>query len=73
MSKNGAPPYLNVFTVREYESGSGQKAKSWTKVGVAFPHRESPGFSLELNALPLDGRLVALVPSEDEGRAAPAS
>ena len=68
MNKTATAPYLNVFTVREYESSSGQKAKSWTKVGVAFPHREGPGFSLELNALPLDGRLVALVPSEDESR-----
>lgn len=68
MSKTGAAPYLNVFTVREYESGNGQKGKNWTKVGVAFPHREGPGFSLELNALPMDGRLVALAPSEDEGR-----
>ena len=68
MSKAAGAPYLNVFTVREFETSSGQKAKSWTKVGVAFPHREGPGFSLELNALPMDGRLVALAPSEDEGR-----
>ncbi len=71
MSKTGAAPYLNVFTVREYETGSGQKAKNWTKVGVAFPHREGPGFNLELNALPMDGHLVALPPSEDEDREAP--
>ncbi len=72
MSKTGAP-YFNVFTVREYEAGNGQKSKHWTKVGVAFPHREGPGFNLELNALPLDGRLVALVPTEDEAQAASAA
>jgi hypothetical protein len=53
-----------------YVSSKAQKAKSWTKVGVAFPHREGPGFNLELSALPLDGRLVALVPSDDEEVAA---
>lgn len=66
MSKTTTPAYFNVFTVREFEAGNGQKAKSWTKVGVAFPHRETPGFNLELNALPLDGHLVALAPDEDD-------
>jgi hypothetical protein len=71
MSKTAAAAYFNVFTVREFEGSAGQKAKSWTKVGVAFPHREGPGFNLELSALPLDGRLVALVPNDDEeGQAA---
>ena len=73
MSKTATPPYFNVFTVREYEAGNGQKANQWIKVGVAFPHREGPGFNLELNALPLDGHLVALVPTEDEAQAAAAA
>jgi hypothetical protein len=66
MSKSAAAAYFNVFTVREFEGSTGQKAKSWTKVGVAFPHREGPGFNLELSALPLDGRLVALVPNDND-------
>jgi len=66
MNKSAAAAYFNVFTVREFEGSTGQKAKSWTKVGVAFPHREGPGFNLELSALPLDGRLVALAPTGDE-------
>ena len=66
MTKSAAAAYFNVFTVREFEGSTGQKAKSWTKVGVAFPHREGPGFNLELSALPLDGRLVALAPTGDE-------
>jgi hypothetical protein len=57
--------YLNVFSVREFEGASGQKANSWTKVGVAFPHRDTPGFNVELHLLPLDGRLVALPPDDD--------
>ncbi len=71
MSKSAtAATYLNVFTVREFEGSTGQKAKSWTKVGVAFPHREGSGFNLELSALPLDGRLVALIPDEEGERPA---
>jgi hypothetical protein len=73
MSKSAAVAYFNVFTVREFEGSTGQRAKSWTKVGVAFPHREDPGFNLELSALPLDGRLVALVPNDDDERQSPGS
>ena len=65
MSKSAAATYFNVFTVREFDGSSGQRTKSWTKVGVAFPHRDGAGFNLELSALPLDGRLVALIPNDD--------
>ena len=47
---------LNVFTVEEYEN-NGKTKKRWTKIGAAFPHREGPGFSIELRAFPVDGRL----------------
>jgi len=66
MNRQGPMTYLNVFSVREFEAAGGQKGKSWTKVGAAFPHKDSPGFNIELNLLPLDGRLVALPPSEEE-------
>jgi hypothetical protein len=38
----------------------------WTKIGAAFPHKEGIGFSIELKAIPLDGRLVALPPDTDD-------
>jgi hypothetical protein len=57
--------HLNVFTVEEYES-NGKSGKRWTKVGAAFPHTEGPGFSIELSAIPLDGRLVVLPPDGNE-------
>ena len=63
-----APPtYLNVFTVEEYES-NGKAGKRWTKIGAAFPHKEDIGFSIELKAVPLDGRLVFLPPDNDDNR-----
>ncbi|HTT01767.1 MAG TPA: hypothetical protein VMG11_06705 [Steroidobacteraceae bacterium] len=71
MSRQSAAAYLNVYSVREFESATGQKANSWTKVGVAFPHKEPPGFNLELNALPLSGHLVVLPPSEDDAAHGP--
>lgn len=73
MSKSAAAAYLNIFTVRAFDGPAGQKAKSWTKVGVAFPHRDGTGFNLELAALPLDGRLVALIPNDEADAHATAS
>ena len=60
-----APTYLNVFTVEEFES-NGKTQKKWTRIGAAFPHKEGPGFSIELRAFPVDGRLVVLPPDTDD-------
>ena len=60
-----AHTYLNVFTVEEYES-NGKTGKKWTKIGAAFPHKEGLGFSIELRAFPIDGRLVILPPDTDD-------
>jgi len=60
-----APTYLNVFTVEEYES-NGKPQKKWTRIGAAFPHKEGLGFSIELKAFPIDGRLVVLPPDTDD-------
>jgi hypothetical protein len=59
--------YLNVFTVEEYES-NGKTQKRWTRIGAAFPHKEGPGFSIELKVFPVDGRLVVLPPDNDDNR-----
>ena len=59
--------YLNVFTGEEFESG-GKTQKKWTRIGAAFPHKEGLGFSIELKAFPIDGRLVVLPPDGDDNR-----
>jgi hypothetical protein len=59
--------HLNVFTVEEYET-NGKTQKRWTRIGTAFPHKEGPGFSIELRAFPMDGRLVALPPDQADDR-----
>jgi hypothetical protein len=40
----------------------------WTKIGAAFPHKEGSGFSIELKAFPVDGRLVVLPPDPVDER-----
>lgn len=56
---------LNVFAVRTFERENRSNGTSWTKVGVAFPHRDGIGFNIELEAFPRDGRLVVLPPRDD--------
>ena len=58
--------YLNVFVVEEYDSAEGETARRWIRVGAAFPHAEGPGFNLELQCLPRDGKLVVLPPSDED-------
>jgi hypothetical protein len=69
--------HLNVYSVQEFEStgkdGKPAKAKSWTRIGSAFPHKEGVGFNIELRAMPLDGRLVVLPPSDESEAREPAS
>jgi hypothetical protein len=69
------PTHLNVYTVREYDAPTNEepdrKGRSWNKVGVAFPHKEGPGFNLQLKALPVNGRLIALPADEPEAQEPP--
>jgi hypothetical protein len=43
---------------------------AWTKIGAAFPHKEGIGFSIELKAFPVDGRLMVLPsdPTDDRSK-----
>jgi hypothetical protein len=53
----------------EFES-NGKTGKRWTKIGAAFPHKEGIGFSIELKAFPVDGRLMVLPsdPTDDRSK-----
>lgn len=42
------------------------KSAIWTRVGAAWPHKEGNGFTIELDAFPLDGRLVLTEPKSDD-------
>jgi hypothetical protein len=54
--------HLVAYAVEEYDVGNGRKAKTWTRIGAAFPHRDGTGFNIQLRAFPLDGRIVLLPP-----------
>lgn len=48
---------FDAFTVREFEA-SGEKKSEWTRLGVAFPHADGKGFTVLLQAMPIDGKLT---------------
>jgi hypothetical protein len=64
MTTNQKPPFI-AYSV----SGEGKHAY-WTKIGAAWPHKNSEGFNVELGALPIGGRIVLIPPkAEDEALA----
>ena len=54
----------DVLVVREAKDGG----KSWfTKVGAMFRSKGGDGFMIQLDALPIDGKLIVRVPLERDG------
>ncbi len=62
MSDNNAskaPSHL-AYHVRE---GSGDKG-FWNRIGAAWQHKDGKGFNIQLDVVPLDGRITLRVASE---------
>jgi hypothetical protein len=36
----------------------------WTRIGVAFAHQDGKGFNIQIETVPLDGRITLRVPTE---------
>ena len=64
----GGSAHLFAYTVREFDTPDGKKARAWTRIGVAFPHKDGTGFNIEVHSFPLDGRIV-LFPADLDARA----
>ena len=58
-------PTLIAYTVKSRE---GQKA-IWTRIGAAWSHDSGNGMSIQLEALPIDGRIVLTEPKAEDGGA----
>ena len=59
-TKKQGPAYI-ANTVRESNG-----KKYWTRIGAAWPHDDGQGFNLQLEALPLDGKIVLRTPKSDD-------
>ena len=66
-TEQGASQRLYAYTVREFDGADGKKARARTRIGVAFPHKDSTGFNVEVHSFPLDGRIV-LFPADADAR-----
>jgi len=58
--KTGNSPSFIAYQVSERE---GQDS-FWTRIGVAFAHKDGKGYNIQFSAVPLDGRITLRVPSE---------
>ncbi len=56
-------PALIAYAVKD--RGRSRQA-IWTRVGAAWPHEKGKGFTIELEAFPIDGRLVLTEPKQEE-------
>ncbi len=65
-SMANTPAYI-AYYVKETTAGEhGEKRGVWTRVGAAWPNKDGKGFSLVLDVVPLDGRLMLREPMERE-------
>jgi hypothetical protein len=56
-------PNLIAYAVKD--RGKNQKA-IWTRIGAAWSHEKGGGFTVELEAFPIDGRIILTVPKPEE-------
>jgi hypothetical protein len=54
-----APSHI-AYQVRDREG----KKSFWTRIGTAWQHADGKGFNVQLEAVPLDGRVTLRVASE---------
>ena len=61
-------PALVAYHVRESKDGKGKGF--WTRIGAAWPHEDGEGFNVQIETLPLNGKIVLRTPKADEGEGA---
>ena len=54
-----------AYQVRD---GKGDNKSFWTRIGVAWTSRDEKGFVIQLNAVPLDGKIILRVPEPKDNR-----
>jgi hypothetical protein len=59
-SSTAKSPSHIAYHVRDREGKKG----IWTRIGTAWPHRDGNGFNLQIDVVPLDGRITLRVPSD---------
>lgn len=60
-SKSNKPTHI-AYQVRDGKDNKGY----WTRIGSAWAHQDQKGFSIQLDAVPLDGRITLRIASENK-------
>ncbi len=72
MSKSETKPAGQKPTHRIYiVTGEGEKS-SWRPIGSAWAHKDGQGFAINVDALPLQGRIVMRIAKDKEAEQQPA-
>ena len=58
----GSKPSHVCYQIRDREGGKG----FWTRIGSAWQHKDLRGFNVQLDCVPLDGRITLRVASENK-------
>jgi hypothetical protein len=69
-TKNTTPTKSNLPTHIAYHVRDGKNEKGYfTRIGVAFAHKDGNGFNLLIETIPLDGKITLRVPTEKSEQA----
>ena len=61
-STSSKTPSHVAYQVRDRDGKKG----FWTRIGSAWPHADGQGFNIQLECVPLDGRITLRINSEKE-------
>ena len=56
----------NAPTHIAYQVREGSQKSYWTRIGAAWAHNDGKGFSIQLECLPLDGKVTLRTSSENK-------
>jgi hypothetical protein len=56
----GKSPSHVAYQVRDREGGKG----FWTRIGAAWAHNDGQGFSIQLDSVPLDGKITLRIATD---------
>jgi len=56
-------PTLYAYAVKDRRRN---KKSIWTRIGAAWSHEQGRGLTIELDALPIDGRIVLMEPKPED-------
>ena len=62
-TQDNAKPKAPAFIAYQVRDGENEKA-FWTRIGSAWSHKDGKGFTVQLDAVPFDGRITLRRPEE---------